>query len=104
MIYWFALIVAGVFEVIGVMNVKRLADKQKNALVFMIVFFGISFLLLSYGMKEIPMGMAYAIWTGIGTVGSALMGMYLFGEPRSWKRLTCIAVILASAVGLKLIA
>ncbi|TWT08233.1 multidrug efflux SMR transporter [Planococcus sp. CPCC 101016] len=104
MIYWFALIVAGVFEVIGVMNVKRLADKQKNALVFMIVFFGISFLLLSYAMKEIPMGMAYAIWTGIGTVGSALMGMYLFGEPRSWTRLTCIAVILASAVGLKLIA
>nr|WP_186759870.1 multidrug efflux SMR transporter [Planococcus sp. CPCC 101016] len=102
--YWFALIVAGVFEVIGVMNVKRLADKQKNALVFMIVFFGISFLLLSYAMKEIPMGMAYAIWTGIGTVGSALMGMYLFGEPRSWTRLTCIAVILASAVGLKLIA
>lgn len=99
---WLALMTAGCFEVIGVLNVKRLADKQRNALYYMILFFGLSFLLLSYAMRDIPMGMAYAIWTGIGTVGSAIMGMCLFNEPRDWKRLSCIAVILISAVGLKL--
>ena len=101
---WFALMAAGCFEVMGVLNVKRMADKQRNALYYMILFFGLSFLLLSYAMREIPMGMAYAIWTGVGTVGSAIMGMCLFGEPRDWKRLLCIAVILISAIGLKLAA
>lgn len=100
---WLGLLAAGAFEVIGVYNVKRLGEKQKNALFFMILYFGLSFLLLSYAMTEIPMGMAYAIWTGIGTVGSAFMGMVLFNEPREWKRLVCIGVILLSAVGLKLI-
>lgn len=102
--FWLALIAAGFFEVMGVLNVKRMADKQRYALGYMILFFGLSFLMLSFAMREIPMGMAYAIWTGIGTVGSAIMGMYLFGEPRDWKRLSCIAVILASAIGLKLVA
>lgn len=101
---WLALIMAGGFEVVGVLNVKRLGEKHKSALYYMILFFGLSFLLLTYAMKEIPMGMAYAIWTGIGTVGSAIMGMWLFGEPREWRRLLCIAVILISAVGLKLVA
>lgn len=99
---WLALIVAGSLEVVGVYNVKRLGEKQKSALYYMILFFGLSFLLLSYAMKEIPMGMAYAIWTGIGTVGSAVMGMYWFGEPKEWKRMLCIAIILMSAIGLKL--
>ncbi|MCT2345649.1 multidrug efflux SMR transporter [Bacillales bacterium AN1005] len=101
---WLALIAAGGFEVVGVLNVKRLGEKQKNALYYMIFCFGLSFLLLSYAMTEIPMGMAYAIWTGIGTIGSALLGMLLFSEPRDWKRLACIGVILFSAVGLKLVA
>ncbi|MGG3450396.1 MULTISPECIES: DMT family transporter [Bacillaceae] len=101
---WLALVAAGCFEVIGVLNVKKLGEKQKYALYYMILSFGLSFLMLSYAMKEIPMGMAYAIWTGIGTVGSAVLGMCLFGESRDWTRILCIAVILISAVGLKLTA
>jgi len=50
------------------------------------------------------MGTAYAIWTGIGTAGGAIVGMLFFQESKDWKRLVCIAMILASAVGLKLIA
>ncbi|MSO01221.1 DMT family transporter, partial [Bacillus paralicheniformis] len=46
---------------------------------------------------------AYAIWTGIGTVGAAIVGMVVFNEPREWKRLVCIALILGAAIGLKLI-
>ena len=54
-------------------------------------------------MTVLPMGTAYAIWTGIGTVGGAITGMLLFGEPKEWRRVLFIAMILCSAVGLKLI-
>ena len=98
---WLALLIAGCLEVVGVLNVKRLGESKKNALPFMILSFGLSFFLLSYAMNEIPMGMAYATWTGIGTVGSALLGMIVFNESSDWKRLFCIALILFSAIGLK---
>ncbi|MDQ0273624.1 DMT family transporter [Cytobacillus purgationiresistens] len=101
--HWFALIIAGGFEVFGVYNLKKVAMKQWSALIYLLIAFGISFSLLSYAMTAIPMGTAYAIWTGIGTVGAALVGMFLFDEAKDWKRLVCIALILASAVGLKLI-
>ena len=54
-------------------------------------------------MKTIPMGTVYAVWTGIGTVGATLLGMFMYGEPRDWRRIFCIALIIASAVGLKVI-
>ena len=73
------------------------------AYVMLILSFIVSFSLLSYAMNSIPMGTAYAVWTGIGTVGSTLAGMFLFGEPKEWRRILFIAMILASAVGLKLI-
>ncbi|MDQ0208609.1 DMT family transporter [Alkalicoccobacillus murimartini] len=100
---WMALLIAGCLEVVGVLNVKRLGENKKNALYYMVLSFGLSFFLLSYAMNEIPMGMAYATWTGIGTVGSALLGMIIFNESRDWKRLFCIGLILFSAVGLKVI-
>ncbi|WP_138419743.1 DMT family transporter [Aquibacillus sediminis] len=100
---WLAVLVAGVFEVIGVMNIKRLAMKKWDALVILIVTFGSSLALLSYAMQTLPMGTVYGVWTGIGTAGSTIMGMMLYGEPRDWKRLLFISMILASAVGLRLI-
>ncbi|WP_226035111.1 DMT family transporter [Aquibacillus saliphilus] len=100
---WFAIIVAGIFEVIGVINIKRLAMKKKNAAFYLVTTFGGSLFLLSYAMQTLPMGTVYGIWTGIGTVGSTVLGMLLYGEPREWKRLLFIAMILSSAVGLKLI-
>jgi paired small multidrug resistance pump len=104
MMPWLALIIAGGLEVFGVINIKRLAMKKWDAILYLFLTFGIGFLLLSYAMQTIPMGTAYGVWTGIGTIGAALVGMFMYGEPREWKRLVCMAMILSSAVGLKVIA
>ncbi|MBL8471410.1 MAG: multidrug efflux SMR transporter [Rhodocyclaceae bacterium] len=61
-----------------------------------------SVLLLERAMREIPVGTAYAVWTGLGAVGTALAGIYLFDEPRTAARLASMALILAGIVGLKL--
>lgn len=62
-----------------------------------------SVLLLGWSLKTLPLGTAYAVWTGIGVVGTALLGMALFGESREILRLLCIALIIAGIVGLKLL-
>ncbi|GGD73571.1 DMT family transporter [Paenibacillus nasutitermitis] len=100
---WGAIVLAGVMEIFGVINIKRLTMKKWDALFYLILSFGISFTLLSYAMKTIPMGTAYAVWTGLGTVGATLLGMFMYGEPKEWRRLLFIAMILGSAVGLKLV-
>ncbi|WP_407268258.1 DMT family transporter [Radiobacillus sp. PE A8.2] len=100
---WLAVLLAGIFEVIGVINIKRLAMKKWDAMIYLIVTFSLSLSLLSYAMQTLPMGTVYGIWTGIGTVGSTIMGMVLYGEPKEWRRLLFIVLILSSAVGLKLI-
>ncbi len=61
----------------------------------------VSFYFLALAMRDIPLGTAYAVWTGIGAVGTVILGMILFGEPRDLSRLACIALILAGVVGLK---
>ncbi|MRH44509.1 QacE family quaternary ammonium compound efflux SMR transporter [Aquibacillus halophilus] len=100
---WLAIIIAGILEVLGVLNIKRLAMGKRDALLYLIITFGSSLSLLSYAMQTLPMGTVYGIWTGIGTVGSTIMGMVLYGEPKEWKRILFISIILSSAVGLKLI-
>ncbi len=100
---WLAVVLAGCAEVFGVINIKRMAEKKWDAALYLIIGFGISLSLLSYAMQTIPMGTVYAVWTGIGTVGATLLGMFVYGEPKDWKRIFCIALIIASAVGLKLI-
>lgn len=100
---WFAIIVAGISEVIGVLNIKRITMKKWDAVVIVAVTFGFSLYLLSYAMQTLPMGTVYAIWTGIGTVGSTVMGMIIYHEPRDWRRILFISLILFSAVGLKLL-
>jgi paired small multidrug resistance pump len=101
---WIVLIIAGLFEVLGVTMINKVNDKPTlaNISLFILGFAG-SFGCLSYSMASLPMGTAYAIWTGIGTAGGAIVGMVFFQESRDWKRLVCIAIILAAAVGLKLI-
>jgi quaternary ammonium compound-resistance protein SugE len=61
-----------------------------------------SFFFLSLALRSLPIGTAYAIWTGIGAVGTALIGIFVFGEPRTAARLVCIVLIVAGIVGLKL--
>ncbi|MFG3757045.1 DMT family transporter, partial [Klebsiella pneumoniae] len=61
-----------------------------------------SVLLLGWALKSLPVGTGYAVWTGIGTVGTALLGIALFGEPATAMRLACIGLIVAGIFGLKL--
>lgn len=101
---WLFLILAGFGEIIGVMGIGRWNERKDGmAWLLLIGGFTASFVLLSISMKSLSMGTAYAVWTGIGTVGSAIVGMLLFGESRDWKRLLFIAMVLSAAVGLKLI-
>lgn len=101
---WLSLIFAGLFEVVGVLGMNRI-KRDKNVKAYLLFAVGIllSFICLSYAMRSLPMGTAYAIWTGIGTVGGALVGMFFFGESKDWRRILFIAMVLAAAVGLKLI-
>ena len=100
---WIALIAAGLCEVLGVIALRRVTlHRNLGSYVFFSFSLGSSFLLLTYAMSFISMGTAYAIWTGMGTAGSTLLGMFAFGEPKEWRRMFFIALILASAIGLKI--
>ncbi len=101
---WVSLILAGFFEAFGVTMINQLSVKQNwQTVVLLILGFGLSLLLLGYSLRFIPMGTAYAIWTGMGVVGGTLIGMIFYGESRDWKRIFLIALILSSVIGLKLI-
>ena len=101
---WISLVLAGIAEMFGVIMINKVnKERTWQALVLLIIGFGASFVLLAYSMKTLPMGTAYAIWTGIGASGGALLSMILYGESKDWKRILFIAMILGSAVGLKLV-
>ncbi|MDQ0720641.1 paired small multidrug resistance pump [Paenibacillus sp. W4I10] len=101
---WVFLILAGVFEMVGVLMINKLhKDRNLISLVLLVVGFGLSFLFLSIAMETLPMGTAYAVWTGIGASGGAILGMVFYGEPRNALRILFIAMVLGSAVGLKLV-
>lgn len=76
---------------------------MENVRFIVVIGLGVSLGLLSYSLQTIPMGTGYAIWTGISVVGSAIVGMFYFGESKSWKRMFFIILILSAAIGLKLI-
>lgn len=101
---WFSLILAGLFEAFGVAMINQL-QKTRNwqTIVLLILGFGCSLLCLGYSLRFLPMGTAYAIWTGIGVVFGTLIGMFIYGESRNWKRGLFIAIILCSTIGLKLV-
>ncbi|MGN7388144.1 DMT family transporter [Sporosarcina sp. SAFN-015] len=101
---WIALIVAGLCEMLGVVLINKLhKDRNWQSLVLLIASFGASFIFLAYSMRTLPMGTAYAIWTGIGASGGAILGMVLFKESKDWKRLVFIGMVLGAAIGLKLV-
>lgn len=101
---WFALTLAGLLETFGVLMINRLTtNRDWKTVTLLILGFGLSLALLSYSLKFIPMGTGYAIWAGIGVVGSSLIGMIFFGESKDWKRIALISIVLCSAIGLKLI-
>lgn len=100
---WFLLIIAGVFEVAFVINMK-LSEGFKNVkyTILTVISASLSFFLLSLALKDIAVGTGYAVWTGIGAAGSVLLGMYLFHEKKSRKKLFFLSCIIMGVVGLKL--
>ncbi|AQY39106.1 multidrug efflux SMR transporter [Bacillus thuringiensis] len=101
---WISLILAGVFEMFGVAMINKLhKDQNWQSFILLILGFGLSFIFLAYAMEKLPMGTAYAIWTGIGASGGAILGMILYGESKDWRRLFFIGMVLGAAIGLKLV-
>jgi quaternary ammonium compound-resistance protein SugE len=101
---WLWLIIGGLFEV-GFTTALRFVDGFRN-LPWTLVFLGsvtASMGLLEYAARSIPMGTAYAVWGGIGAVGTVLVGMALFDEPATLIRLLLILTIVAAIAGLKLL-
>lgn len=102
---WFYLLAAGLAEIgwaIGLKYTDGFTRPLPTALTLLSML--VSILLLGLALKTLPLGTAYAIWTGIGTVGTVLAGMLLFGEPADALRLGCIALIVAGIAGLKFLA
>lgn len=101
---WVSLIVAGIFEMLAVLMMNEV-NKRKNwqSVALMIAAFGASFSFLALAMTNIPMGVAYATWTGIGASGGAVIGMLFYNESKDWRRVVCIFLIITSVVGLKLV-
>lgn len=100
---WIMLGLAGLFEIVWAIGLKY-ADGFTKPLpsAITIAAMVISIYLLALAARTLPIGTAYAVWTGIGAVGAALLGMMLFGESANIVRLGCIALIVAGIVGLKL--
>lgn len=101
---WVYLLVAGVFEVGWAVGLKYTEGFTRPwPTVWTVAALVLSMVLLALAVRELPIGTAYAVWTGIGAVGTALLGMALFGEPRDLARLACIGLIVAGILGLKLV-
>lgn len=101
---WIKLVIAGLLEVGWAIGMKYTEGFTKPLpSVLTLATMGVSFWLLATSLRTLPVGTAYAVWTGIGAVGTAILGIVLFGEPGSWPRLLCIAMIVAGIVGLKVL-
>ncbi|MFC5454339.1 quaternary ammonium compound efflux SMR transporter SugE [Prosthecobacter fluviatilis] len=100
---WFHLIIAGLLEVAWAIGLKQTAGWTRlgPSLITAALMIA-SFFFLSLALRTLPLGTAYAIWTGIGAVGTALIGIFIFDEPRTAARLVCILLIISGVVGLKL--
>ncbi|HUU24302.1 MAG TPA: multidrug efflux SMR transporter [Methyloceanibacter sp.] len=100
---WALLVLAGLFE-IGFASTLKLTDgftKLWPTLIFTVCIV-LSFLLLNKTLKDIPIGTAYAVWTGIGAAGTAIVGILVYKEPSTALRLFFIATLIGSIIGLKL--
>ena len=101
---WLVLLVAGLCEIGWAVGLKYTEGFSRLwPSVGTVAAVIASVLLLGLALKALPLGTAYAVWTGIGAVGTAILGIYLFNEPRDALRLACIALIVAGILGLKLV-
>jgi quaternary ammonium compound-resistance protein SugE len=101
---WIMLFAAGLMEVVWTLGLKYTEGFSRLVpSVITIVAMVVSMTLLGLAVKSLPIGTAYAVWTGIGTVGAAIGGILLFGEPATALRLACIGLIVAGIAGLRLL-
>ncbi|MET0360006.1 MAG: quaternary ammonium compound efflux SMR transporter SugE [Pararhizobium sp.] len=102
---WFMLFLAGLFEIGWAIGLKYTEGFSKPLPTILTVAAMVaSIVLLGMALRTLPLGTAYAIWTGIGTVGTVILGIVLFAEPATALRLGCIGLIVAGIAGLKLTA
>jgi len=101
--HWIILFVAGLFEVAWAIGLKYTEGFSKLwPSVFTIICMIISMALLAYAVKQLPIGTAYAVWTGIGAIGTAVLGIILFDESKELIRIFFIFLIITGIVGLKI--
>jgi quaternary ammonium compound-resistance protein SugE len=101
---WLVLVLAGLCEVVWAVGLKYTEGFSRPLpSAVTLAAMAISVTLLGWALKTLPVGTAYAVWTGIGAVGTALLGMILFGESREVARWVCIGLIVAGILGLKLV-
>ena len=101
--HWFALVIAGFFEIGWAVGLKYTEGFIKLIpSIFTGAAMAISFILLSYALRTIPLGTAYAVWTGIGACGTLLFGMFFLGESHGLIRVGCILAIIACIIILKM--
>ena len=101
---WFTLFVAGLMEIAWAIGLKYTEGFTRLVpSVLTLASMAASMALLGLALKTLPIGTAYAVWTGIGAVGTAFLGIWLFGEPATAMRLLCIGLIVCGIVGLKLV-
>lgn len=101
---WIALFVAGLFEIAWAIGLKYTEGFTRLwPSVGTVAAMAASVVLLAWAMKTLPVGTAYAVWTGIGAAGTVVLGIVLFGEAATVARLACVGLIIAGIVGLKLV-
>src|SRR5699024_1194687 len=100
---WIYLFIAGLFEMVWAIGLKYTEGFTRLwPSIWTVLAMGVSFYLLSIALNTIPIGTGYAVWTGIGAAGTAILGMILFDEPKTLARIGCILLIIVGIVGLKL--
>lgn len=101
---WMYLIIAGLFEIVGVIGIKKVTtDNNWTNNIILIGGFIISLQFLTMALQEIQLSIAYAVWTGIGTLGAAVVGILFFKEPKNAFRIICIVGIMGTIIGLKMV-
>ncbi|MDR2981131.1 MAG: quaternary ammonium compound efflux SMR transporter SugE [Puniceicoccales bacterium] len=101
---WVLLLIAGLFEIVWALGLKYTDGFTRLwPTVGTLVAMTISVWLLGMAVKSLPVGTAYAVWTGIGAVGTVIFGIILLGDPVNAPRLICVGLILAGVAGLKLV-
>ena len=99
---WMLLLLAGLLEIVWSVSMKASNGFTKHHFTALtLVAAGLSFWLLGLALRQLPVGTAYAVWTGIGAVGAAVLGIVFFGESLSIGRILCIALIVAGILGLR---